>query len=92
MEGRNSVREVSQSLSINRTTLSRYIKKKQKLVDGEVLQRNLNTKQVFNEMEENDLSRCLRACSDMFHGLTSEATRTLAFQYAECNSKDFPDT
>ena len=43
-------------------------------------------------MEENDLSLYLRTCSDMFHGLTPEATRTLAFQYAECNSKDFPDT
>ena len=43
-------------------------------------------------MEENDLSRYLRTCSDMFHGFTPEATRTLAFQYAECSSKDFPDT
>ena len=70
MEGGKSVREVSQSLSINRTTLARYIKKKQKFVDGDVLQRNLNTRQVFNEMEENDLSQYLRTCSDMFHGLT----------------------
>ena len=46
VEGGRSVREVSQSLGINRTTLPRYIKRKQKLVDGEVLQRNLNTRQI----------------------------------------------
>ena len=40
VEGGKSVREVSQTLSINRITLARYIKKKQKLVDNEVLQRN----------------------------------------------------
>ena len=68
VEGGKSGREVSQSLSIKMTTLACCIKKKQKLVDGEVLQGNLNTRQVFNEMEENDLSQYLRTCSDMFHG------------------------
>ena len=47
---------------------------------------------MFTAPEEDALAKYILTCSKMFHGLSRDACRQLAFEYAQVNNKKFPSS
>lgn len=82
---KRSVREVSKSLGLSRTTLMRY------LADGSDV-KSLGRKGIFSAKEEELLCDYIKDCSKMFHGLNVNKTRELAYSYAINLQKTVPSS
>ena len=92
MEG-DSERQTAKRLGIARGTLKRYIKKIRK--DGLEKARltpNYFHSKVFTDNHEKDLAQYLEVASRMHHGLTTHATRQLAYQFATRNNIAAPSS
>lgn len=87
-----SVRAVAAEYGIDRKTLGRYVDKYKKSGDGNIeFKANHISCQVFSDKEEHVLKEYLLLASKLNYGLSSKATRNLAFQYAIANNKVIPE-
>ena len=76
-----AVNAVSRETGIDRMTLKRYVRKVKDNPDT-VCKPNYVTKQVFTIAEEGHLSDYILQASKLHCGLSTKATRKLAYQYA----------
>lgn len=88
----NSIRSVAKDYDINYRTLARYYKKYKKNENVPLSVGYVKVRQVFNDDEENNLSKYLQRAADIYFGLTPLEVRKLAFQYACALDRKFPDT
>ena len=90
LEG-DSERKTAKRLGIPRATLQRYVKKaKNAALDTLRLHPIYEHPKIFNQEQGRDLADYLQTASRMHHGLTTEATKELAYQYAKKNAITFP--
>ena len=89
--GGQTERRTAKKFSVPRSTLQRYVKKagEEGLEDMRLTPNYANGK-VFSAEQENDLVGYLQTSSRMHHGLTTNATRALAYDYALKNSIPVP--
>jgi len=85
------VNTVARERGIDRMTLKRYVRKC-KLNPKTVCKPNFVTKQIFSTDEEVALADFLVRASKLHYGLSTKATRKLAYDYASANSKRVPDS
>ncbi|XP_015910948.1 uncharacterized protein [Parasteatoda tepidariorum] len=91
-EKSKSIRAVATEYGIDRKTLGRYVDKYKKSEDGKIeFKANHVSCQVFSNEEEHVLKAYLLHASKLNYGLTSKATRNLAYQYAAANNKVIPE-
>jgi len=90
IEGGQSIRSTALQYNLKRTTLQGYIQRARK--GYETKKGSHASRQVFSMVMEKDLTEYLLNCSNMLYGLTSKATRRLAFEYASANDLDFPES
>lgn len=80
----DSVRKAGRDHGIDRITLSRYVKKKNSMEADETVKRVRPGKStVFTHSEERELAEHIKAAARMFHGLSINKARELAYQYAK---------
>jgi len=79
--GGKGVNTVARETGIDSMTLKRYVRKV-RLNPGTVCKPNYITTQVFNTAEETNLSDYILQASQLHCGLSTKATRKLAYQYA----------
>jgi len=84
-----SVRKVSMEKGISKSALSRYVIKFRQ-DESTILAPNYRHSQIFNAKEENLLEEYLLTCSAMFHGLTPNNVRRLAYEMACRNNIQMP--
>ncbi|XP_051795629.1 uncharacterized protein zgc:113274 [Acanthochromis polyacanthus] len=88
-----SIRKVATERNIDRSTLRRFLKKKE---GGEVTVAGdtgtANAKRVFTEEMEEDLANHVKKLADHFHGLTAKKSRDLAYEMAEKNNIPVPES
>lgn len=93
VQGGKSIRKVATERKIDRSTLRRFLKKKE---GGAVrvagYTGTANAKRVFTEEMEEDLANHVKKLSDQFHGLTAKKCRDLAFEMAERNNIPVPES
>ena len=88
-----SIRFVSQALNVPHSTLHRYVENaKNSGVENIRLSPNYANARVFSDTEEQELENYLLLASKHHHGLTTVATKELAYQYAVKNNKDVPQS
>ncbi|GFS21218.1 transposase [Elysia marginata] len=88
-----SLRKAASEHNVNYKTLSRYVEMKIKTDIPENHSFGYQkTRQVFTEEVENELVDYLIAASKIFHGLTMEELRELAYELAEANKITMPDS
>ncbi|XP_062253798.1 zinc finger MYM-type protein 4-like isoform X3 [Platichthys flesus] len=91
MQGKKSLRKAGRDRNIDKTTLKRFIKKKEK---GEVKSvawgAVAEAKRIFTDEMEEELANQLKQLADQFHGLAPVKCRKLAFEYAEKNNIPVP--
>ena len=87
-----SVRKVADKFGISRSTLHDYVKKDRNRADNDDFQLgSYSSAQVLNSNMERDLAAYLqRRCSTLCHGLSTKATRKLAYEYAIANKITVP--
>ena len=91
LEG-ESERKVAQRLKIPRSTLQRYVAKgRAHGADVVRMSPNYANAKIFTENQEKDLVRYIQTASRMHHGLTTDASRELAYQFAKKNQLKTPD-
>ena len=91
MVGGKSIRSVSKDKGIAKSVLARYVEK-YKNDPNCSLTPNYTHSQVFTAEQEESLEEYLLTSSKMFHGLTPQKTRQLAFQMALINGLKMPET
>uniref|UniRef100_A0A3Q1GJ06 Zgc:113274 n=1 Tax=Acanthochromis polyacanthus TaxID=80966 RepID=A0A3Q1GJ06_9TELE len=78
VQGGKSIRKVATERNIDRSTLRRFLKKKE---GGEVTAAGYtgtaNAKRVFTEEMEEDVANHVKKLADHFHGLTAKKSRTV---------------
>ena len=79
--GGRAVNTVAREKGIDRMTLKRYVRKV-RLNPSMICKPNYVTTQVFNTAEETNLSDYILQASQLHCGLSTKATRKLAYQYA----------
>ncbi|XP_053286201.1 uncharacterized protein LOC128447848 isoform X2 [Pleuronectes platessa] len=92
MQGKKSLRKAGRDRNIDKTTLKRFIKKKEQ---GEVKSVAwgvvAEAKRIFTDEMEEELAKHLKQLADQFHGLLAPVQcRELAFEYAEKNNIPVP--
>ena len=88
-----SARHVAKRLGVPRSTLQRYVAKMRTHgAEGTRMSPNYANAKIFTENQENDLVRYLQTASKMHHGLTTNASRELAYQFAKRNHIKTPQT
>ena len=89
-----SMKRAAREAGVNRTTLLRYVKKAHTLNEGVQLQVNPKPGKhcVFTASEEDNLSCFIKKSARLFHGLSVERTRQLAFNYAVSLKKQIPES
>ena len=88
-----SARHVAKRLGVPRSTLQRYVAKMRTHgAEGTRMSPNYANAKMFTENQENYLVRYLQTASKMHHGLTTNASRELAYQFAKRNHIKTPQT
>lgn len=93
ISGELSMREAARQFNISKTTLIRHVKsfKESGALVFEHVAAN-NTKQVFNNEEENLLKDYLLIAARHHYGLTKREVRNLAYQFAVARKKNYPES
>lgn len=93
ISGELSMREAAKRYNISKTTLIRHVKsfKESGALVFEHVAAN-NTKQVFNNEEENLLKDYLLIAARHHYGLTKREVRNLAYQFAVARKKNYPES
>ncbi|GFR64738.1 transposase [Elysia marginata] len=82
------VREAARDHGIPRGTLRNNLKK---VEEGKtILVPNYHHARIFSDEQEDVLAHYAVNCAKMFHGLTTKALRTLAYDLAKANNMKFP--
>lgn len=90
-QGKKSLREAARERNIDKSSLSRFIKKQQKgVVDSVAWKATAKAKRIFTDEMEDELATHLKDLADQFHGLSPTKCRELAFEYADRNSIPVP--
>lgn len=85
------IRAAAKSHNVPFTTLQRYIKRMANdEEDSYPASPNYASRKVFNSEQEHELKEYLLKCSKMCYGLTTRATRKLAYQLAKINNIKVP--
>jgi len=91
MQGKKSLRKAGTDRNIDKTTLKRFIKKKEKgEVNSVAWGAVAEAKRIFTDEMEEELAKHLKQLADQFHGLDPVKCRELAFEYAEKNNIPVP--
>lgn len=90
-EGKKSIRAAARDRNIDKSSLLRFIKKKEKgnvksVAWGAVAE----AKRIFTDEMEEELAKHLKQLAEQFHGLHPVKCRQLAFEYAEKNNIPVP--
>ena len=89
-----SIRAVAKDLSLNRTTVGRYVKKTSikelKTLTGADLKSKMNHRQIFTPKEEILLRTYLLSIYNLFNGLTYKQLRILTYSFARKWNKPLP--
>ncbi|KAK9977146.1 hypothetical protein ABG768_018967 [Culter alburnus] len=90
-EGKKSIRAAARDRNIDKSSLQRFIKKKEigevkSVAWGAVAE----AKRIFTDEMEEELSKHLKQLAEQFHGLPPVKCRQLAFEYAEKNNIPVP--
>lgn len=80
-----------QKRNIDRSTLQRYIKRKEKGIKAVGYTGTAEAKRVFTEDLEKELADLIKKLAEQFHGLTSQKCHELAFELAEKNNIPVPN-
>lgn len=89
-EGR-SIRGIAADFNICRMTLKRFIIRQKDKENAPTGYQNVAaTKQVIPQEMEEDLAKHIKSLADMFHGLSKDRCRILAFEFAVRNKLDMP--
>ena len=91
VEKKKGLRETAKEQGISKSTLQRYVQK-YKSDPNCSFTPNYVHNLVFSAEEERLLADYLKKISKMFHGLTVQQTRRLAFEVATANSLNMPST
>lgn len=83
------VRKVAKTRGLSKSTLHRYVEK-YKRDQNSAMSPNYTHNQIFSSEQESILAEYLKTASKMFHGLTQDQTRQLAFELATMNSLSMP--
>ena len=93
IEGSQSIRAVAKQTGIPRATLRRYVDKARRNgLEEARMAPNYKNAMVFTEKQENDIVDYLQMASRMHHGLTTAATRKLAYEFAMKNDATVPNS
>nr|CAI5846925.1 unnamed protein product [Callosobruchus analis] len=90
---RKSLRGAAQSYDLNRTSLYKYIKKKEAFESNETAKPpsvRYHHPTVFAKDEEKSLCEYLLMCSDESFGLSTKEARRLAYKLAVAYNKECP--
>lgn len=93
IENGRTIRSVATEYNVDRMTLKRYITKRAanpEAVTG--YQAVAVNKAVFPSEMEKDLANHIKLLADMFHGLSIQKCRTLAYQFSLHNKLNIPDS
>lgn len=94
-----SIKRAAANNNISRTTLTRYVNKCKgvdiewetaTLLDVPAMSPNYQVRQIFDAVEEDMLNDYLRTSSRLFHGLTPQSARQLAYEFAKARDKQIP--
>lgn len=93
MENNMSYRESAERHGVKKSSVYNYVKLalENKGLNNVEFSPNFRKSQIFSSQMENALEDYLLKCSSMFYGLTPNATRRLAYEYALQNSVNMPD-
>lgn len=80
---------VAKDTGIPRTSLRRKVAQLKDNKDAEIAT-NYSKSQIFSKTEEKELADYLEKCSKMFYGLTTRATKELAYEMAVLNHMKVP--
>ena len=87
-----SIRKTAQDFEISKSTLQRYVTMaKTQGLDTIRLTPAYDHSRIFTDGEEHELASYLIKASKIHHGLTTTATRELAYEFAMKNGKLIPD-
>uniref|UniRef100_A0A3B5QKH3 Zgc:113274 n=1 Tax=Xiphophorus maculatus TaxID=8083 RepID=A0A3B5QKH3_XIPMA len=90
-QGKQSLRKAGRDRNIDKTTLQRFIKKKEKgQVKSVAWSAVAEAKRIFTDEMEEELAKHLKQLADQFHGLPPVKCRELAFEYAKRNNIPVP--
>uniref|UniRef100_A0A3B5R0Y1 HTH CENPB-type domain-containing protein n=1 Tax=Xiphophorus maculatus TaxID=8083 RepID=A0A3B5R0Y1_XIPMA len=90
-QGKQSLRKAGRDRNIDKTTLQRFIKKKEKgQVKSVAWSAVAEAKRIFTDEMEEELAKHLKQLADQFHGLPPVKCRELAFEYAKRNNISVP--
>ena len=88
---KKGLRETAKEQGISKSTLQRYVQKCKSDPNCSFTPNYVHNL-VFSVEEERFLADYLKKISKMFHGLTAQQTRRLAFEVATANSLNMPST
>lgn len=92
VKGGKSIRAVAKEREIDRSTLRRFIIKKEvKEVKIVGYSGTAQAKQIFTEEMEEELAEHIKHLADQFHGLTPNKVCELAFELADRNNIPVPE-
>ncbi|XP_034535041.1 uncharacterized protein zgc:113274 [Notolabrus celidotus] len=92
VKGGKSIRSVAKDRNVDRSTLRRYIKKKEvKEVKSVGYSGTAEAKRVFTKEVEKDLADHIKKLAEQFHGLTPKKCCELALELAERNNIPVPN-
>uniref|UniRef100_A0A9R1SEK5 HTH CENPB-type domain-containing protein n=2 Tax=Cyprinus carpio TaxID=7962 RepID=A0A9R1SEK5_CYPCA len=90
-EGKKSIRAAARDRNIDKSSLLRFIKKKEKgKVKSVAWGAVAEAKRIFTDEMEEELAKHLKQLAEQFHGLHPVKCRQLAFEYAEKNNIPVP--
>lgn len=93
LEGRLSLREAEKEFSVSKSTLARHIQShKASGADEFIYSKKNYVKKIFSNYEEEELADYLKQAARLHYGLTKNEVKSLAFQYAKSNAKQYPET
>ncbi|PZC71419.1 hypothetical protein B5X24_HaOG213482 [Helicoverpa armigera] len=83
----NSLRQAAEMHDVNRMSLLRYVRKRDNASTGDNENNSISMgyvahNKVFSEQQEQQLSKYLQRCADIYFGLTAKEVRKLAFELA----------
>ena len=82
-EDKRSIRSVAKEAGICHVTLNRYIKKHRDSIPSSIPRYNIESKQVFSEVQESELESYIKKAADIYFELSPKDVRVLAFQCAK---------
>lgn len=89
----DTIRKVARDFSVDRMTLTRFIKKTMNNPQATTGYKAVaERKQIFSDLQEHQLAEHIKELSNMFHGLCLKQVMQLAFQLADKNGLDIPNS